>query len=400
MKIGLLKEEKIIADERVALTPNQCKLFVETYPNTELVIMSSDIRCFSDEEYKQQGIKVVHDVSDCDILIGVKEVPKKSLIPNKTYFYFSHTIKEQPYNRDLLKKMIELNISMVDYEVLKNQSGKRLLGFGRYAGIVGAYNGFLTYGLKSRKYALKAAHKCVDRLEMEGEMRKISLDNEKIIVTGNGRVGNGVMEIMKKSGVKEVSKNEFLENSFDVAVFVHLNTMDYNIRKDGSDSDKHEFYNNPELYKSSFMQYAKKADIFIAGHYYSADSPFLFTREDAKSNDFSLKVVADISCDIDGPVASTIKPSTISNPIYGYNPETEKEDNFNKDGIIAVMAVDNLPCELPKDASEDFGNEMLEKIFPSLINGDNEKIISNATICKDGVLTPNFRYLRDYLNGN
>jgi alanine dehydrogenase len=164
-----------------------------------------------------------------------------------------------------------------------------------------------------------------DRLEMEGEMRKISLDNEKIIVTGNGRVGNGVMEIMKKSGVKEVSKNEFLENSFDVAVFVHLNTMDYNIRKDGSDSDKHEFYNNPELYKSSFMQYAKKADIFIAGHYYSADSPFLFTREDAKSNDFSLKVVADISCDIDGPVASTIKPSTISNPIYGYNPETGLE---------------------------------------------------------------------------
>ena len=201
MKIGLLKEEKILADKRVALTPNQCKFFVETYPNTELVIMSSDIRCFSDEEYKQQGIKVVHDVSDCDILIGVKEVPKKSLIPNKTYFYFSHTIKEQPYNRDLLKKMIELNISMVDYEALKDKQGKRLLGFGRYAGIVGTYNGFLTYGLKSEKYNLKAAYNCENSIEMEQELAKINLSNERIIVTGNGRVGNGILEKIGRAHV-------------------------------------------------------------------------------------------------------------------------------------------------------------------------------------------------------
>ena len=400
MKIGLLKEEKIIADERVALTPNQCKLFVETYLNTELVIMSSDIRCFSDEEYEEQGIKVVYDVSDCDILIGVKEVPKNLLIPNKTYFYFSHTIKEQPYNRELLRKMIKSNISMVDYEMLKNNSGKRLLGFGRYAGIVGAYNSFLTYGLKSGKYALKAAHKCVDRLEMEGEMRKISLNNEKIIVTGNGRVGNGVMEIMKKSDVKEVSKNEFLENSFDDAVFVHLDTMDYNIRKDGSISDKQEFYNNPELYKSSFMQYAKKADIFIAGHYYSADSPFLFTREDTKDPEFNIQVVADISCDIDGPVATTIRPSTIKHPIYGYNVITEKEDDYRDKHVIAVMAVDNLPCELPKDASEDFGDKLIKHIFPVLLGKDPDKIIKRATICENGDLTPDFEYLRDYVNGN
>ena len=296
--------------------------------------------------------------------------------------------------------MIELNINMVDYEVLRNKQGKRLLGFGRYAGIVGAYNGFLTYGLKSGKYNLKEAHNCEDRIEMESEMSKIKLRNEKIIVTGNGRVGNGIMEIMEKSNIREVSRLEFIQDTFNEAVFVRLNTMDYNVRKDGSITVKQEFYSNPELFKSSFMDYAIHADIFIAGHYYSSGSPFLFTREDAKSPDFNLKVVADVSCDINGPVACTIKSSTIANPIYGYDKQTEQEIDFRNEGAVAVMAVDNLPCELPKDASEDFGNEMLAKIIPSLLISDDEQIIANATICKVGDLTPNFEYLRNYVNGN
>ena len=400
MKIGVLKEEKVPADKRVPLTPKQCRVLLNTYPNLEIAVKSSGIRCFSDEMYRNEGIAIVDDVSDCDVLIGVKEVPKSSLIANKTYFYFSHTIKEQPYNRELLLKMMELNISMVDYEVLKNQKGKRLLGFGRYAGIVGAYNGFLTYGLKSGKYNLKAAHNCEDRAEMEGEMSKIKLSNEKIIVTGNGRVGNGILEIIQKANIREVSKSEFLNNTFDEAVFVHLNTMDYNVRIDGSESNKSEFYKQPELYCSSFMDYVKQADIFIAGHYYSSGSPYLFTREDTKYSDFKIKVVADVSCDINGPVACTIKPSTIADPIYGYDKQTGQEVDFSNEDAIAVMAVDNLPCELPKDASEDFGNEILEKILPSLIMSDDEQIIENATICKNGDLTPNFEYLRNYVNGN
>ncbi len=400
MKIGVLKEEKVPADKRVPLTPKQCRLLLNTYPDIEISVKSSAIRCFSDAMYIAEGIDVVDDLNDCDLLIGVKEVPKESLIANKTYLYFSHTIKEQFYNRELLLKMIELNISMVDYEELRNKQGKRLLGFGRYAGIVGAYNGFLTYGLKSGKYNLKEAHNCEDRIEMESEMSKIKLRNEKIIVTGNGRVGNGIMEIMEKSNVREVSKLEFIQDTFNEAVFVHLNTMDYNVKKDGSITVKQEFYSNPELFKSTFMDYAIHADIFIAGHYYSSGSPFLFTREDAKSPDFNLKVVADVSCDINGPVASTIKPSTIANPIYGYDKQSEQEIDFRNEGSIAVMAVDNLPCELPKDASEDFGNEMLAKIIPSLLISDDEQIIANATICKDGDLTPNFEYLRNYVNGN
>ena len=400
MKIGVLKEEKVPADKRVPLTPKQCRLLLDTYPDIEISVKSSPIRCFSDAMYIAEGIDVVDDLNDCDVLIGVKEVPKESLIANKTYLYFSHTIKEQFYNRELLLKMIELNINMVDYEVLRNKQGKRLLGFGRYAGIVGAYNGFLTYGLKSGKYNLKEAHNCEDRIEMESEMSKIKLSNEKIIVTGNGRVGNGIMEIMEKSNIREVSKLEFIQDTFNEAVFVHLNTMDYNVKKDGSITVKQEFYSNPELFKSSFMDYAIHADIFIAGHYYSSDSPFLFTREDAKSPDFNLKVVADVSCDINGPVACTIKPSTIANPIYGYDKQSEQKIDFRNEGAIAVMAVDNLPCELPKDASEDFGNEMLVKIIPSLLISDDEQIIANATICKAGDLTPNFEYLRNYVNGN
>ena len=400
MKIGVLKEEKVPADKRVPLTPKQCRIILDTYPDIKISVKSSAIRCFSDAMYIAEGIDVVDDLNDCDVLIGVKEVPKESLIANKTYLYFSHTIKEQFYNRELLLKMIELNINMVDYEVLRNKQGKRLLGFGRYAGIVGAYNGFLTYGLKSGKYNLKVAHNCEDRIEMESEISKIKLSNEKIIVTGNGRVGNGIMEIMEKSNIREVSRLEFIQDTFNEAVFVRLNTMDYNVRKDGSITVKQEFYSNPELFKSSFMDYAIHADIFIAGHYYSSGSPFLFTREDAKSPDFNLKVVADVSCDINGPVACTIKSSTIANPIYGYDKQTEQEIDFRNEGAVAVMAVDNLPCELPKDASEDFGNEMLAKIIPSLLISDDEQIIANATICKAGDLTPNFEYLRNYVNGN
>jgi hypothetical protein len=289
---------------------------------------------------------------------------------------------------------------MIDYEVLKNQQGERLLGFGRYAGIVGAYNSFLTYGLKSGNYLLKAAHKCKDRLEMEKELKNIVFNKERIVITGNGRVGKGILEIMNKSHIKQVSTNDFLKKSFDEPIYVHLKTMDYNEKFDGSASNKYDFYNSPDLYRSSFPKYAKRADIFIAGHYYSSGSPYLFTRVDAKSDDFILKVVADISCDIDGPVASTIKSSTILDPIYGYDPVSEQEVPFSQNNAIAVMAVSNLPCELPRDASEDFGNELLDKILPYLISDTDSQVISNATICTEGKLTSNFEYLRNYIKGS
>ena len=396
MNIGILKEEKFPADKRVAFSPNQCKKIISLYPNINIYVQKSDIRCYNDEEYIKSGINVVDDVSNCDILFGIKEVPKVKLIANKTYFFFSHTIKEQEYNRDLLLKMISLNISMIDYEVLKSSNGNRLLGFGRFAGIVGAYNAFLTYGLKSKKYSLKPAYKCIDRIEMEQELSNIKLNSERFIITGKGRVGLGILEIFNLLDIKEISKVDFLTKTFDYPVFVSLDTMDYNIRKDNLSGDFNHFIKNPSLYNSSFMKFVKNSDVFIAGHYYGSGSPFLFNRNDVKSFDFNLSVVADVSCDIDGPVATTIRPSTISKPIYGYNPETEKEDDFLKEDVIAVMAVDNLPCELPKDSSEDFGVNLIESILPLLFVESD--IIEKATICKDGDLTKYFEYLRDYIS--
>ncbi len=400
MKIGILKEGKTPPDKRVALTPQQCVRLKEMYPKVNLVVQNSPIRCFSDQEYAGKGIAMANDVSDCEVLIGVKEVPKNELISDKTYFYFSHTIKEQPYNRALLLKMMDLNIQMVDYETLTEENGKRLIGFGRYAGVVGCYNGFLAYGKRTGRYDLKAAHQCFDRKEMEQEMAKIDLPNLKIILTGNGRVGKGALEIIQALNLKEVSKSAFLNETFEEPVFVHLDTMDYNVRKDASPTSKGDFYANPKEYKSSFMQYAEQADVFIAGHFYASESPHLFTREDAKSTAFKIRTVADISCDIDGPVASTIRPSTILDPLYGYNPQSEKEDDFTKADVITVMAVDNLPCELPKDASEDFGNELLEHIIPALLGADETDIVDRATICKNGDLNTPYEYLRGYVNGN
>lgn len=397
MKIALLREGKIPADKRVALSPKQCLEVLKQYPGLVLVVQPSPIRKFTDQDYLDLGIILQEDLSDCDVLIGVKEVPKKDLIPHKTYFYFSHTIKEQPYNKSLLLKMLSLNIRMIDYEVLTNEKSKRLIGFGRYAGIVGCYNGFLAYGKRTSSFSLKPAHLCEDRKEMEIELRKIQLEPIKIILTGSGRVGNGILELINIIGIRQVSPNEFLNKSFDEPVFVHLNTLDYNKRIDGSASSKSDFYTNPGSYQSDFLKFAKTAEMFVAGHYYAAGSPFLFTRENAKSKEFKIRTVADVSCDINGPVASTIQPSTIQNPIYGYNPFTELIDDYAKPDVIAVMAVDNLPCELPKDSSIDFGAELIKHILPCLLSTDPHKVIERATICENGKLTEQFSYLESYV---
>jgi alanine dehydrogenase len=399
MKIGILREEKIPEDKRVSLTPNQCKELLKLYPSIALYIQSSRLRCFTDNEYASIGIRIVDDISNCDILIGIKEVPISSLISNKTYLFFSHTIKKQVYNRNLLQEMIKKKIKMVDYEVIKSINGKRLVGFGRYAGIIGAYNGLLAYGKKTNKYSLKPAHLCEDRLEMEKELNNLVFSEEKIILTGNGRVGRGALELLEKANIRQVTKEQFVDIKFNEPVFVQLNTEDINLKSDGNAFNKKEFYNNPSVYISNFMHYAKYADIFIAGHYFKEGSPSFFTKEDMRSSYFKIKTVADISCDIDGPIPCTIRSSNINNPIYGYNPITDKEDDFIKDNVIAVMAIDNLPSELPRDASEDFGDNLISNIFPLILSKDINQIIANATICEDGILKPNFEYLNEYLYG-
>lgn len=400
MKIGIVKETKNPPDKRVPLSPENCEELKATFPTIELVVQSSDIRAFKDSEYTDLGIDIVSDVSDCDVLLGVKEVKKDRLLANKTYFFFSHTIKEQPYNRDLLNFMLKKNIKMVDYETLTYPKDGRILGFGRYAGIVGAYNAFLAFGVKSGDYSLKPANECHDYKELKEELKKVKLPNDyKIIISGDGRVGKGAEEVLHTAGIYEVSPTDFLTSTRDEPIYTQLSVKEYNKRKDGAAFTKGDLYTNPELFESDFKRFSDIGNMYIACHYWDADAPFIFSREDAKSPDFKLKIVADISCDINGPVASTIRPSTIDKPLYGYDPQTESEVDFMTKNAIGVMAVDNLPCELPRDASEDFGNELITKVLPSLINEDSDTIIERATICENGKLTSYFSYLQDYVDG-
>ncbi|MCB0402568.1 MAG: alanine dehydrogenase [Flavobacteriales bacterium] len=398
MKIGVIKEGKIPPDERVPLSPQQCAEINADFP-VQVVVQKSNIRRFKDEEYQAAGVPVVDDVSDCDVLMGVKEVPVSELIDNKTYFYFSHTIKKQPYNRKLLLAMIEKNIAMVDYEALTNTKGIRLIGFGKYAGIVGCYNSFYAYGQQTGEYNLKRAYQCEDRAEMEAELSKIKLPaNYKIVTSGGGRVNSGIEEILHKIGIKRVSPQELLSQTFNEPVYAQILVDDYYKKTDGSAFKRSEVYSHPERFERDFMKFARVADMYISGHFWDEDAPYIFTREDAKDPSFNIKVVGDVSCDIDAAVACTLRPSTIADPIYGYDVLNEKETAYNAPGAITVMAVDNLPCELPKDASRDFGREFIDKVLPHLIN-DHERVIERATICKNGDLTPDYEYLRDYVNG-
>lgn len=399
--IGIVREGKVPPDKRVALTPEQCVKLQTIYPHVKVVVQPSPIRAFLDHEYLDLGIEMNEDLSNCDILIGVKEVNIEDLIPNKKYMFFSHTFKKQPYNRELLRAILDKKIQLIDYEVLKDKKGKRIIGFGRYAGIVGCYNGFLTYGLKHNLYTLKAANLCKNRKEVEEELKKVVLPkNAKIVLTGFGRVGHGAREMMELLPIKEVTPEEFLSGDFDEPVFAHLEVEDYFAPKDGSPFEKSVFYKNPELFTSTFNRYLSKTDMYIPCHYWSAQADFIFTREDLKAENLRMSVVADISCDIDGPVACTIRPSKISDPIYGYDPMSEKETEFRSERAIAVMAVDNLPCELPLDASDNFGSELIREVFPALLKDDKDAVIERGSqTTLTGELSSYFSYLDAYLAG-
>lgn len=398
--LGVIREGKVPPDFRVPLSPELCKKVQDLFPHVTVQVQTSPIRCFKDEDYAAKGLLVQEDMSNCDILLGVKEVNTSDLIPGKKYLFFSHTIKKQPYNRNLLRTILEKKIQLIDYEVIKSKAGKRLIGFGRYAGIVGCYNGFRAYGLKHNLYELKPANQCSGRAELEQELTKIELPaTTKIILTGFGRVGNGAREIMELLPIKEVSPNEYLNEKFDEPVFTHLEVDDYFARISDNGFDKKEFYSEPDKYKSIFAKYATESDLYIACHFWNSKSPFIITKQDFKTNS-RLKVVADVSCDINGPIACTIRPSKISDPFFGYDPQTESEVSYRDANAVMVMSIDNLPCELPKDASEDFGNELINQVFPHLLGTDTDGIIERASETNlEGELTSYFAYLADYVNG-
>jgi len=401
MKIGLIRERKIPSDKRVSFSPLQILEIMNIYPNEfEFVVEPSPVRCFSDQEYEDLGIQLSGDLSDCDLLMGIKEVPIDFLIPEKTYVFFSHTIKKQTHNRKLLQAILEKNIRLMDYEVLKDEKGERTVAFGRWAGVVGAYNGLWVYGQKSGLYKLKRAYECFDRNELELELKKVQLPPIKIVVTGGGRVGKGVLEVLQAIGIKQIDPHDLIHQYYEEPVFSVLASSDFNRRKTDGGFDKKEFYSEPQKYESHFLKYAEVSDILIAAAYWDNMAPKLFSLKDIGSDDFNISVIADITCDIDGSVPTTLKVSTIEQPVYDIDRETfEVIPAFGKQNSISVMAIDNLPTELPRDASEEFGNQLINHFIPELVKKES-KILDKATICKEGDLTIEFIYLEGFVKQN
>tara|TARA_B110000967_G_C18871733_1_gene555798 strand:- start:961 stop:2166 length:1206 start_codon:yes stop_codon:yes gene_type:complete len=399
MKFGIIKERKNPPDRRVVFSPGKLKEFKNKFNTATLLVESSDIRVFSDQQYKEAGFEVTQDMTGCDVLFGVKEVPIAALIPNKKYFFFSHTVKKQPYNRALMRAILDKNIELYDHETITKKNGNRLIGFGRYAGIVGAYNGFRAIGLKNTTFTLPKAETLAGQQELIEALKGTDIPKYKILLTGNGKVAYGAKEMLDALHIKQVSVQDYIENSFDEPVYCLADVLDYNKHKEDKNTTNTHFYAHPGAYTSDFYRFAKVTDFFIAGHFYGNGAPFLFTREDAKSNDFKIKFVADISCDVDGPVASTIRASTIADPLYGYDPKSESEVSYTSENAIVVMAVDNLPCELPMDASEGFGALFLENVIPAFFNDDKEGVLKRSKMTANGKLTARFAYLQDYIDG-
>jgi alanine dehydrogenase len=338
-------------------------------------------------------------MSDCDVLFGVKEVPIDCLIPDKKYFFFSHTIKKQPYNRKLLQALLEKNIDFYDHETIVDATNNRLIGFGRYAGIVGAYNAFRAFGIKFGLFTIPKAETLSGKEDLVAKLKRQVLPPIKIVLTGCGKVGNGAKEILDSMKMKQVSVENFLSKKYSEPVYVQIDVLDYNKRKDGKLLGKHDFYSNPTEYTSDFEKFTKVSDIFIAGHFYGNDSPYILTQEMLQANDCNIKVVADVSCDVNGPIACTIKASTIAEPLFGYLPSEHKEVDVFHPAAIVVMSVDNLPCELPKDASEGFGEMFMKHVIPAFFNDDKDGILQRAKITENGKLTERFLYLQDFVDG-
>jgi alanine dehydrogenase len=394
-KIGLIRETKVPADNRVAFTPAQCKWIHKQFPQATIIVQSSPDRCYTDREYTSAGIKVQDDVSECDILFGIKEVKKETLIPNKTYLFFSHTKKKQPYNRELFKSILEKSITLVDYECLEHEDGQRILGFGFFAGIVGAHNGMMAFGKRSGAFSLDRVYKQKSFRELIHTYFGIKLPTLKIAVTGSGRVAHGILEIMNLLEVIEVEPVEYLSRDFPYPVFTQLKGADLYAPADGGKYNRDTFHDDPTLFVNLFEPYSKVTDILMNGIYWDENVPRLFEPHEIKSPAFRIQTIADITNDKGGSVPINLGDSTIENPVYGVDKISLQKTEPYLPGSIDIMSVGNLPNELPRDASRYFGEQLIKHIFEDLVGGGSE-IIQRATMVKDGQVTKAYGYLEEY----
>lgn len=394
LKIGLISEEKVPVDNRVTFTPSQCK-WIQNNLAVKIIVQHSEHRCFSDKEYKMAGVEVMEDISDCDILMGIKEVPVEMLLTGKTYFIFSHTKKLQPRNRKLLQAIIKNKITLIDYECLEHDDGTRILGFGFFAGIVGAHNGMMAYAKRTGTFHLDRVNSQKDFRHLIHTYFGLKLPNVKIAVTGSGRVAHGVLEIMNLMGIHETEADLFMDKQFSYPVYVHLKGADLYKNKKSGKYNRKEFHSHPKKYKNLFRNYISATDILINGVYWEKNIPRLFELKDVRSKKFNIKTIADISDDRNGSVPCNIGDSTIETPVYGVNKKTFVITEPYLPGSVDVMAVSNLPNELPRDASRYFGEQIIKFLLKDIISGGSV-ILDKATIVKKGKLSKAYDYMKEY----
>lgn len=401
--IGIIRESRN-DENRTPLVPEHIKKYKESNPNINFIIQPSNSRCFSDEEYELCGAKINENLNECSIIFGVKEIDPNILINNRTYLFFSHTFKInkqqkniEKHKKDLLLSILNKKITLIDYENIRGKNGTRCLGFGRFAGIVGCYNTLNLLLKVLGKQSLASAYKINDYERLVLNLKNLYFPKTKILVTGDGRVAKGVIELLNLTNIKAVSKKDFLEKKFDQPIFCNLETKDYVTNNSSTNFNLEHFIDNPQDYSSSALQYLKETDILISAHYWDPSSPKIFENEDLKDLQ-NLKIVGDITCDINGSVPTTIRSTTIEEPNYWIERYTLKEIDENNDGI-AVMAVDNLPSELPRDSSTEFSEGIIKEVLPFLLKEDDGRIL-NGTITTDGSFLEKYNYLNDYIRIN
>lgn len=399
ISIGLIKEGKVPPDTRVALSPSQCRWLLKNVDELSIYVQKSTNRSYSNKEYERAGVILTDDLSDCEIILGIKEVPIDMLLPDKTYLFFSHTKKAQPYNRELMKAMVKKNITLIDYECLEHTDGQRVIGFGFFAGIVGAHNGMMAYGRRTGEFSLGRVFHVKDYRELIHTYFGLQLPNIKIAVTGSGRVSKGITEVMNLMDVHEVEPEDYLNKKFPYPVYVHLKGANLYRSLENGKYQREDFHQNPENYECLFKPYIRETDILMNGIYWDKNVPRLFSLEDMKAPDFNIQTIADITDDMYGSIPCNLGDSSIDDPVYGVSKKTGMKTQPYIHGSIDIMSVGNLPNELPRDASRFFGEQLIKHIFKGLLDGDNE-MIKRATILKKGKLTPHYSYLEEYAYGD
>ncbi|MBS1920887.1 MAG: alanine dehydrogenase [Bacteroidetes bacterium] len=399
IRIGLIKEGKIPADNRVALTPAQCKWIHKNSDSVKVLAQSSPQRCFTDKEYQMAGVEITDNLNDCNIILGIKEVPVEQLISGKTYLFFSHTRKKQPRNRQMLQTILERRITLIDYECLEHEDGERIIGFGFFAGVVGAHNGMMAYGIRTGTFNLERVYKQRSFRELIHTYFGLKLPRMKIVMTGSGRVAHGILEIMNLMGIHEIEPDEFLSRDFSYPVYTQIKGADLYEHKKTKRYSREHFHTHPEEYDCKYLPYAYSSDMLMNGVFWDQNIPRLFDKEVIQDPNFRLQTIADITDDSGGSVPINLGDQSIEDPVYGVDKKTFQKTDPYLNGSVDIMAVGNLPNELPRDASRYFGEQLIKQVFEDLLGNGSPKL-DKATIVKNGKLTNYFEYLKDYVDGN